>query len=418
MAEVLVLSNPSGSSAREHALAWKLSQSPEVKNVWLAPGNAGIKNSLPDLRSPEDFLRFAKQKNIDLTVVGPEALLATGVVDIFEAEGLPIFGPGQHVAQIETSKIWCYKKSVEWGVPFAPSWPFYEGQQELAKAKVHELGFPVVLKVDGLADGKGVTIHESEESAFNEIYDIMAGKYKSGGRDLLVQKLLKGKELSVFTLSDGENILTIPKAFRDYKWLNGLATGGMGGFGPVSITSSLLWQIEEQITRPTINGLREEGGFKGVLYTGLMLTDDGPVVFEQNARFGDPECQLLIPLINSDLYQVLLSCTKGELANHGLDYFYGFTTGVVLSAEGYPAAPIGGDEIFGLNKYYDRDINVFHYQTRKRPDGKIETHGGRELTVVGYDTHSIEGSREKAYSAIGQNGIHFRGMQKRDDIAT
>src|SRR3989344_548394 len=417
MAEVLIVSNPSGSSAREHALAWKLSQSPEVKNVWLAPGNAGYKNSLPDLTTPEDFLRFAKDKKIDLTVVGPEALLAEGIVDMFEAEKLKIFGPRQHVAKLETSKIWCYKKSVEWGVPFAPSWTFLNRQQELAKQKVREVGFPVVLKVYGLADGKGVTIHETENTAFQEIDDIMAGKYPNGGKDLLIQMHLQGKELSVFTLSDGQTILTIPKTFRDYKWLNGLTTGGVGGFGPVSITRSLLNQIEEQITKPTISGLKDEGGFKGVLYTGIMLTDEGPKEFEQNVRWGDPECELLMPLISSDLYPVLYSCTNGTLSSQTLNYFYGFTAGVVLCAEGYPAKPVGKDEIFGLNKTYDQDVNIFHYQTRKRPDGKIETHGGREVVVVGYDPNSIKGSREKVYGEIN-SGIYFRGMQKRDDIGS
>lgn len=427
-----------GGGAREHALVWKLHFSPLVSGIYAAPGNAGIAflaRAAPI--SAEDIpglFRFALENSIDLTVVGPEGPLAGGIVDRFQAAGLRIFGPTQSAARIESSKVWAKDLMRRYGIPTA-RWTQASSADE-ARAAVREWGFPLVLKADGLAGGKGAVVCRSLEDAEAVIDEFMVrGALGQAGQQLVVEEFLEGQELSVFALADGAHTLPLIAA-RDYKPLfdddQGPNTGGMGGYTqPRYAAPELMDEVHRTVLEPVVQAMSQEGcPYVGVLYAGLMITREGPKVLEFNCRWGDPEAQLLLPLLQTDLVELMQACLEDRLQGLQVAWRPEHTCAVVLAARGYPTAPVRGDKIEGLDDIED-GVLVFHAATRAldaprrgwlqrqlrsttQADLGLMTDGGRVLTVVARGPTLAE-ARAKAYANVER--IHFEGMQYRRDIA-
>jgi phosphoribosylamine--glycine ligase len=396
-----------GSGGREHAIAWHLRS--EGADVHVAPGNGGTAANVPlqalDLTGLSEF---AVHERVDLTIAGPEAPLAAGLVDQFAATGLRTFGPTRAAARLEWSKAWTKDFLQRHRIPTGAA--ELASSQATARALVSRVGLPVVLKADGLAAGKGVFVVTRAEqlgSALDQLF-----RLGDAASTVLVEEYLDGPELSVLAFSDGQRLAVMPPA-RDYKRLltqdRGPNTGGMGGYTrPTYATPGLLEEVERTILRPTLDGMLAEGNpFRGVLYAGLMLTRDGPKVLEFNCRFGDPECQLILPLLESSLAEACLSVTEGALNPASLRWREGRTYGVVLAARGYPDAPQTGDPIAGL-EHLPSAVTAFHAGTRRAADGRVVTSGGRVLTLVGGDRASVLGAAE--------NIVTFDGKQFRTDI--
>lgn len=411
-----------GSGGREHALGWKLKQSTHIGKMFFAPGNGGTsqlgENISIAVHDKKELLKFAKKQKIDLIVVGPEAALATGIVDLFEKNNLKIFGPTKKAALIETSKSWATHFMKRHFIPHPRSREFTDAEKA-KKFLRSSIGYQVVIKADGLAAGKGVIVHDTIDEAIQAIDTIMIAKeFGSAGNRILIQERLSGPELSVLAFTDGTTVIPLLSA-QDHKRVfdndKGPNTGGMGAYAPVPfVTDELMQKIQYEILQPTVDGMREEGiPYKGVLYAGLMLTMDGPKVIEFNARFGDPEVQPLMMLLKSDLYEVLMACIDGTLQKDQVTFRKGAAICVVIAAGGYPGKYNKGDEIRGLNRD-EKDITVFHAGT-KIENGVVVTDGGR---VLGVTTHagSFTEAQKKAYEIIGENGISFYGMQYRKDI--
>ncbi len=408
-----------GGGGREHALVWKISQSPRVRKIYCAPGNAGIaaQAECVDL-SAEDvggLLAFAQAEDVDLTVVGPEAPLAAGIVDVFEAAGLRIFGPGRAAARLEASKVFAKRVMQRYGIPTADGCVF--DAPEAARKYVRQLSGPCVVKADGLAAGKGVIVADNYAEAEAAITDIMERKvFGAAGERLLVEERLYGAEASVMALTDGETVLPLLPA-QDHKPVldgdKGPNTGGMGAYAPApAVTPALLRRIEAEILLPTVRGLAAEGiVYKGVLYAGLMLTPAGPRVLEFNVRFGDPETQPLLYLWAGDLIEAVEAVIDGELRGVKLAWHPGTAVCVVLAAAGYPGGYRKGDVINGLEDV-PRDIAVFQAGTARK-DGCLVTAGGRVLGVTARGADARE-AVERVYAAVG--GINFDGMHYRRDI--
>lgn len=427
-----------GGGAREHALVWKLHFSPLVSGIYAAPGNAGIAflaRAAPI--SAEDIpglFRFALENSIDLTVVGPEGPLAGGIVDRFQAAGLRIFGPTQSAARIESSKVWAKDLMRRYGIPTA-RWTQASSADE-ARAAVREWGFPLVLKADGLAGGKGAVVCRSLEDAEAVIDEFMVrGALGQAGQQLVVEEFLEGQELSVFALADGAHTLPLIAA-RDYKPLldddQGPNTGGMGGYTqPRYAGPELMDEVHRTVLEPVVQAMSQEGcPYVGVLYAGLMITREGPKVLEFNCRWGDPEAQLLLPLLQTDLVELMQACLEDRLQGIQVAWRPEHTCAVVLAARGYPTGPVRGDKIEGLDDIED-GVLVFHAATRAldasrrgwlqrqlrstmQADLGLMTNGGRVLTVVAQGPTLAE-ARAKAYANVER--IHFEGMQYRRDIA-
>lgn len=408
-----------GGGAREHALVWKLRQSPRVGELIAAPGNAGIESiarTAPIAANDVAALRrFAESEQIDLTVVGPEVPLAAGIVDIFGQAGLRIFGPTAAAARIEASKLWAKRLMERAGVP-CPRWAGAETAEE-ARELVRKFGIPVVLKADGLAAGKGTVVCRTRAEADSTIDDFMvSGIHGPAGQRVEIEEFLEGPELSVFALADGCHVMLLLNA-RDHKALldgnRGPNTGGMGGYArPSDATPELLDQIRDRILEPTIRAMATEAcPFVGVLYAGLMLTQDGPRVIEFNCRWGDPEAQLILPLLETDLVDLMDACLEGGVDRLVPTWRAGTMLGVTLAADGYPGQVRKGDAISGLDGV-DDGILVFHAATRRTPAGLL-TDGGRVLTVVAHGS-TLSEARERAYRNVSR--IRFEGMQYRTDL--
>ncbi|HEY4687643.1 MAG TPA: phosphoribosylamine--glycine ligase [Candidatus Subteraquimicrobiales bacterium] len=410
-----------GSGGREHALAWKISQSPLVKKIYCAPGNAGIIElaECVDLNpnNLKSLAEFAQEKKVDLTVVGPEAPLVDGVVNEFESRDLKIFGPRQEAAQIEGSKIFAKEIMKKCGVPtgWAKSFNDYGEAKKYAESQ----RTPFVVKADGLAAGKGVVVCFDEETALKALEDCFVhGKFGKGGQKVLIEEYLHGDELSVLCLTDGETVLPMAPA-QDYKRVDdddkGPNTGGMGSYSPVpSVSKEISDQIVTQILEPTIEGLAKEGKkYQGVLYAGIILTEEGPKVLEFNVRFGDPETQALLPRLESDLVEVMLRVAEGNLEDVNLKWTADDCVAVVLSSRGYPESYRTGFRIKGLKEVRDPKVQVFHAGTTLS-QGEVATAGGRVLSVSALGK-TFEEARRHAYAAIQK--IHFEGMHYRKDIA-
>lgn len=412
-----------GSGAREHALGWKLRQSPQVGQIFFAPGNAGTatfssSENLPiNVDETDKLVDFASKNRVDLTVVGPEGPLVAGIADIFEARELRIFGPRQKAARLEGDKGFSAQFMRDNDIPqpdFELSSSLEGALRFIQKPKWDKF----VVKATGLASGKGVILPDSRDEAEDAVRRILIDREFGESQHILFQERLYGREVSLISVTDGKNIVPLLPA-RDYKRIGGgdigPNTGGMGSIVDRQLlTEQELWEAREKILEPTIRGLRNQGIiFRGALYAGLMITDDGLKVIEYNVRFGDPETQPQMFMMESDLFQILKDCADGKLQIEGLEFDNGVAISVVLASEGYPQNPKTGDVINGLSAV-GREVAVFHAGTLRR-DQEVVTGGGRVLSVVTRGD-TIEGARKKAYGAIGSGGINFRGMQYREDI--
>lgn len=417
MGSVLVI----GNGGREQALAWKLAQSPRVDTVYVAPGNGGSKEIIQNI--PIDFddvdglLDFARRKVIGLTVVGQEAASEAGVVDAFMDAGLKIFGPTKAAVKIESSKAFSKDLMHKQSIPTAAYKNFTDPEQASSYAKSRS--FPVVVKADGLATGKGVVICESDNEVDAAIDDIMVKKiFGDSGTTVVVEDFLKGNEVSMHALSDGNSSVMFPpsqdhkQAFDDDKGPN---TGGMGVIAPVPwVTSNQIDFAQTQIVQPALAGLKQmDATFVGVLYPGLMIDGDDINLLEFNARFGDPEAEVYMRLLDADLYEVLLSCADGRLEPQKVKWSNDSAVSVVLASGGYPGSYEKGKLISGIDDAVAMDdIVVFHAGTAIQDD-QVVTAGGRVLNVTATGD-SLDAALEKAYKAVKK--IHFDGMQYRSDI--
>ncbi|HOX54490.1 MAG: phosphoribosylamine--glycine ligase [Candidatus Omnitrophica bacterium] len=410
-----------GSGGREHALVWKIAQSKLVDKIFCAPGNGGIAEIAECVNIKVDdiagLLKFAIEKKIDLTVVGPEIPLVAGIVDKFQAKGLKIFGPNKFAAQLEGSKVFAKEFMVRNNIPTAKFKSFDDSLN--AKDYIDEVGAPLVVKAEGLASGKGVIICSSETEAESAIDLIMEEKvFKEAGNRVVIEEYLEGEEASILAISDGENFVVLESS-QDHKRIfdndQGPNTGGMGAYSPAPVVSENLKQeIAQEILKPVIDGMKKEGHeFRGVLYAGLMITKEGPKVLEFNVRFGDPETQAILPRLKSDLVEIIFAALDGKLADFKLEWDSRPCVCVVMAAGGYPGDYEKNKLISGLDKAKElKDIVVFHAGT-KRENGKILTSGGRVLGVTGLG-NGITDAIDKTYQAVAK--ISFEKAHFRKDI--
>lgn len=411
-----------GSGGREHALAWKIRQSPFLTKLYAVPGNAGMGEIAECVNlSPNDLeglARLVREKMIDLTIVGPEAPLAAGIVDRFQKEGLRIFGPTQAAARLESSKIFSKEMMIRSGVPTADFRVFADSAE--AKHHLIESEPPFVIKADGLAAGKGVVVADSCEEAVQAVTRFMEEKsLGEAGARVLVEEKLEGEELSVLILTDGENILPLASA-QDHKRLmdmdRGPNTGGMGAYSPCPFLSNEdLHKVLDKTVKPILHELsKARSRYRGLLYAGLMLTKNGPYVLEYNVRFGDPEAQAVLPRLKSDLLMLLFEIAEGRFPQASLDWDERHTINVVMASAGYPETYQKGFPITGLEKFRGRDdLFIFHSGTSRNEKGETVTSGGRVLSVTALGDN-LKSAQEKAYEAVYQ--IRFSGAQFRKDI--
>ena len=409
-----------GGGAREHTLVWKLLESTKVAEVHVAPGNAGTAAIAKNLDiSPTDLdalSRAAKDNGTDLVVIGPEAPLAAGIVNILQSLGIPAFGPTKEATLIESSKVFAKRLMQRYGIPCARDAVFSSFDE--AQAYVRKQRPPLVIKADGLAAGKGAIVAQSTKEALKALSDIMEARvFGDAGSQVLVEECLVGRETSMLAFTDGVTVVPIVPA-RDYKRAFdqdlGPNTGGMGGYSPPGFfNSDLTNTLTKTILEPAVQAMAQEGRpYKGVLYAGLMLTSEGPKILEFNARFGDPETQVQLPLLKSDLVDIMLAIIDGTLERMKIEWSDEACVGVVMASGGYPGSYKAGFPITGLDKV-DSDLLVFHAGT-KVEDGKTCTAGGRVLTVVATGK-TVADAREKVYHNLPQ--VHFEGRHYRKDIA-
>lgn len=416
--QVLVI----GGGGREHTLVWKLAQSKSVTKIYAAPGNPGMKGLAEcvdlDIADLDGLADWAEKHAIDLTVVGPEAPLVAGIVDVFKARGLTIFGPSAKAAEIEGSKIFSKELMEKYGVPTA----FFKVCDNLADARafVEEKGAPIVIKADGLAAGKGVVVAMTKDEALDALDDMMGHhKFGSAGNRVVIEEFMEGEEASLLAFTDGKTIVPMLAA-QDHKRVNdgdqGPNTGGMGAYCPAPVmTAALKEKTVKEVLRPIVDALAKEGRpYSGCLYAGLMIKGDSVKVVEFNARFGDPETQVVLPLLQSDLAEIMAACAKGTLQPEMVEWSDKAAVCVVMASGGYPGSYKKGLPITGLKAAGAmEDVVVFHAGTREE-DGKILTNGGRVLGVTAV-ADDIPSAQQKAYDAVDK--IHFEGVHFRQDIA-
>lgn len=407
-----------GGGGREHALVWKIAQSPKVTKVYCAPGNAGISEqaTIVPIRANDlnGLLEFASKEKVDLTVVGPEEPLTKGIVDLFESKGLSIFGSSQRAAEIEGSKAFAKEMMRKYGVPTATC-KIFEGREE-AIAYIRKQGAPIVVKADGLAAGKGVIICKTVEEAIQSIEQIMVKKvFGQAGNRVVIEECLTGEEASYIAFTDGKVILPMASS-QDHKQIfdgdQGPNTGGMGAYSPAPVvTEEVHERILEKILRPIIQGMGDEGRpYKGVLYAGLMIRDGHPKVLEFNARFGDPETQPVLMRMKGDIIPILEACIKGNLSQCQIEWDGRASVCVVMASKGYPGDYEKGKTIEGLKEVSRmEDVFVFHAGTAFK-DGQVITSGGRVLGVTGLG-EDIPRAIERTYQAVKKicwEGVHYR----------
>lgn len=410
-----------GSGGREHALAWKLRQSSDVERIFCAPGNAGTaemaENVAISTSELETLARFAKQNRIDLTVVGPDDPLAAGIVDLFDSEKLRAFGPTKSAARIEASKIFAKELMRTHKIPTADARMFSDSGEALHYCE--QLKFPVVIKADGLALGKGVVIASDATAAKSAVDEMMnQARFGEAGRRIVIEEFLSGTECSLHALIDGSTYLLLESA-RDHKRAldgdQGANTGGMGSFSPANNwNKELRSQFEAKIMQPLLRGLAQDGVvFRGLLYPGLVITRDGARVLEFNCRFGDPETQALLPRMKSDLLPLLEATIDGNLSKCAIEWDPRAAVTVVLASAGYPGKYETGKTISGLEDAAKlHDVQIFHAGT-KRTNGEVKTAGGRVLAVTALGS-TLDSARARAYDAVSR--IHFENCHYRRDI--
>ena len=413
-----------GSGGREHALAWKLAAEPGVARVICAPGNAGIARIVPtgaiDAGNIQALLDFARREAVDLTVVGPELPLDRGIVDLFSSEGQRIFGPAASAARLECSKVFAKDFMARYGIPTARYRACASAAEARAILASGELGMPLVIKADGLAAGKGVVVAPDAAAAEAAIAGAMEDRqFGAAGDRVVLEECLEGPEVSVFALCDGRRAVMVGSA-QDHKRIydgdQGPNTGGMGAFAPSPlIDRPLADRIMNEIIEPVIEGMRRDGHeYRGFLYAGLMLTCNGPKVIEFNVRFGDPEAQVVLPMIQGELAPILMAAAEGALPDRPIALSQEKYVGVVLASRGYPQSSQSGVIINGLDQAAAlENVVVFHAGTAPDPNGSIVTAGGRVLTVVGSGP-TFDTAISRAYAGV--EAIEFDGMQYRTDI--
>lgn len=418
MNKVLII----GSGGREHAIGWKLAQSPKVGELFFAPGNGGTQDlgiNLEDIKVSETkkIVKWAKYNEVDLVMIGPENQLSEGLVDAITKEGINVFGPTKKAAEIEWSKAFSKQFMKEEKIPTAK----FETFSEFEKAKQYLItqNFPVVLKASGLAFGKGVVIAKNKAEAIKALEDTLINRiFGDSGKKIVIEEFLEGFEVSFHVFCDGINYSIFPTS-QDHKPIfdqdKGPNTGGMGTIAPVpQVNDELINQFRKQIVEPTIRGLRKRGrDFKGILYPGVMVTKNGPKVLEFNARFGDPEVESYMRLLKTDLFEIFNACIDGTLNDLKVEWDKKFACAIVLASRGYPGSYKKGFEITGIKEAEkDEDVMVFQVGTKWEKD-KLLTDGGRVLEVSSVG-NTLDSALDKAYKAIDK--IHFEGMQFRKDI--
>ena len=411
-----------GSGGRENSIAWALAKNQSIEKIFVSPGNGGtnIHEKCICLKlasiGHEYIIKECHRLQIDLVIIGPEDPLAAGLANDMREAGLTVFGPCKEGAQLEASKDWAKSLMVENNIPTANYWTINKEKEALDI--LQEYAKPLVIKADGLASGKGVTVCESIEETKVAIKEIFSGKFGSAGNKVILEEKIEGPEISIFALCDGENLVVLPPA-QDHKRLldgdKGPNTGGMGAYAPAPLLNQKeLQNIKDVILTPTLNGLKKKNiKYIGVIYAGLMLTSSGPKVIEFNCRFGDPECQALMPLMGVELGEVLFSCAQGKLKNAPkLSIKNTFSACVVAATNGYPENPQKGDRI-DINLEQSNSVQIFHAGTTINEFNNIITSGGRVLSVVAQEK-SLKKAFDLAYESIQK--INFRGMHFRKDI--
>lgn len=408
-----------GGGGREHTLAWKLAQSPSVDKLYALPGSdamASIAECVPiGVEELDRIADFAVEKGIDMIVVGPEVPLTEGIADVCQKKGVAVFGPNKAAAQMEGSKVFAKNLMKKYHVPTAAYASFTDGNA--AKDYIHKMGAPIVVKADGLAAGKGVVVAQTVEEAVDAVNAMMEDHIfgASGGR-IVIEECMVGEEASLLAFVDGKTIVPMISA-QDHKRIfdndEGPNTGGMGAYAPAPVmTPELVQTVYDTILVPVVQGLANEGiTYQGCLYAGLMITAGGPKVVEFNCRFGDPETQAVLPLLDGDLAQIMYACTQGTLRRDMVHWKQGAACCVIMASKGYPASSHKGDVISGLDAV-DDDIVVFHSGTKKA-DGLYQTNGGRVLGVTAVGD-SLQEAIDKAYANVRR--ISFDGQQVRSDI--
>lgn len=413
-----------GGGGREHALAWKLAQSDKVEKIFAAPGNPGIamlkKCSCIDLKLDdlEKVADYAEEESIDLTVVGPEATLVAGIADVFKRRGLPVFGPSKAAAQLEGSKAFSKELMAKYNIPTA----FFKicEDMETAKAYVKEKGAPIVVKADGLAAGKGVVVAMTEEEALEAIEEMMGDhKFGNAGARVVLEEYMEGEEASLLAFTDGKTVVPMLAA-QDHKRIfdndQGPNTGGMGTYAPAPVMTDILrLKATERILKPVVAAMAKEGTpYQGCLYAGLMIKDDVIKVVEFNCRFGDPETQVVLPLLESNLAEIMLACATGTLDQADVAWSDKAAVCVVMASGGYPESYETGKAITGLAEADAQENTVVFHAGTKSAAGSIVTAGGRVLGVTAVDDN-IRAARDRAYAAV--ENIKFDGAFYRKDIA-
>jgi len=412
-----------GSGGREYSIGYALKKDSNVNKIYFAPGN-GATDELGENVNIKDFNEladFAKEKNIDLTIVGPEAPLVDGIVDVFKDKGLTIFGPTKAAAQLEGSKVFMKNALKKYGVPTAR----YIETTSLDEAKefINSLNEPIVVKADGLCAGKGVIIAKTKQEAIEAANDMLSGKsFGDAGKKIIVEEFLDGYELSIFAVCDGKDYVVLPAA-QDHKRLldndEGPNTGGMGAYAPTPLINDELYKkVEDRVIKPTLDGLSKDGiPFSGVLFIGLMIVNNEPFVLEYNVRFGDPECEELMVLFDSPVSELFYKAATGNLKDANIKFKNNYAVGVVLASKNYPYGSSEPAEII-VDEIVDEDLKnnsyIAYAGVSKDEDGKLLATGGRVLVCVGIGDN-IKQARDRAYDLVGQ--VHFMGKKCRMDIA-
>ena len=409
-----------GGGGREHSIAEALSKSSKINELHCIPGNAGIEKIASchnyDISNQQEILNFCENNNIDIVFIGPEIPLVEGLADYLNRNSFFTFGPNQKAAKLEGSKSFTKDMCKKYNIPTAKYETFSNAKDALVYIDNHSI--PLVIKVDGLAAGKGVIIAETRDHAINSVNEIFSGKFGNAGDEIVIEEFLDGEEASYFIISDGESFIPLTSA-QDHKRIGdgdiGLNTGGMGAYSPAPIMNK---ELEEKtinkIIKPTIKAMNDYGSpYIGILYAGLMIKDNEPKLIEYNVRFGDPECQVIIPRLENDLVELLVNVKEKNLDNYTLKWKENFAITVVLAAKGYPESYETGDEIKGLDAIDNiDDVEIFHAGTKTK-NNKIVTSGGRVLNINGYGKNLVD-AKEKAYSLVKK--INWSGCYYRKDI--